>query len=35
MNKYLIPICDTKVGAVWIQVITARSFIDCQEKLIE
>ena len=33
MNKYLVPICDVEVGSIWIQKISAKSFSDCEERL--
>lgn len=33
MNKYIIPICDIKNGKVYIKTIVAKSYADCQEKL--
>lgn len=33
MNKYIIPICDIDSGNVWTHVIIARSYLDCEEKL--
>lgn len=33
MNKYLIPICDLVNAEIWIEVISARSISNCQDKL--
>ena len=33
MNKYIIPVCNIDAGSVWNKVISAKSIIDCKEKL--
>ena len=35
MNKYLIPICDIQAGQVYNKVILAKSYNECQDKLME
>lgn len=35
MNKYLVPICDIQAGHIYNKTIMAKSFIECQDKLME
>lgn len=35
MNKYLVPICDIQAGIVYNKTIVAKSYNDCQDKLME
>lgn len=35
MSKYIIPVCFVTESKVYNEEITARSFIDCQDKLME
>lgn len=33
MNKYIIPICNLVSADIWIKKYSARSIIDCQDKI--